>query len=74
MNKTIAYHFDPIASFSFKPALIYLDTVISAIAMSEVLTTWVIGVLSLPDLIACGFTIQRGHPWDTIQRRRDVID
>ncbi len=27
-TQTICYHFDPVASFSFEPALIYLDTII----------------------------------------------
>jgi hypothetical protein len=73
-DTTIAYQFDPIASFSFDPALIYLDTVILAMAMPEVIMKWVIGVLSLPDLIARGFTIQRNHPWDAMERRRDAVD
>jgi len=35
---------------------------------------WTIGVMSLPNLQARGFTIQRGHPLDTIERRRDVVE
>ena len=73
-NTTIAYHFDPIASFSFDPVLRYLDTVISAIAMPEVITTWTISVNPIDDLLARGFTIQRGHPWDTTERRRAAVD
>jgi len=69
-NKTIVYHFDPVASFSFEPVLLYLDTVISSLVLPEIITTWTIGVMSLPDLQARGFKIQRGQPLDTIERRR----
>jgi hypothetical protein len=55
-NKTVSYHFDPVASWSFKPALTYLETVVSSLIQLE--TTWNIGVMSMPDLIACGFMIQ----------------
>jgi len=56
-NQSIVYHFDPIASWSFEPALIYLDTVISAIAMPEFMTEWTIGAMSIPDLLARGYSI-----------------
>ncbi len=52
----------------------YLDTVISSLVMLEVITTWTIGVLAIPDLLAHGFKIQRGHPLDTIERRRVAVD
>ena len=65
-NQSIVYHFDPIASWSFDPALIYLDTVISANAMPELMTEWTIGVMSIPDLLARGYSIQRGHALATI--------
>ena len=42
--------------------------------MPEVITTWFNDVLSIPDLIARGFTIHRDHPWDTIQRRRAAAE
>jgi len=73
-NKAACCHFDPIASWSFEPPLTYLDIVISNLVMPEIITTWTIGVMSLPDLQACGFTIQRGHPLDTIERRRAAIE
>ncbi len=73
-NKTIVYHFDPVASWSFEPPLTYLNTVISSLVKPEIITTWTIGVLSLPDIEARGFTIQRGHPLDTIERRRAVVE
>ena len=73
-NKTIAYHFDHIVSFSFDPALIYLDTVVLVIAMPEGIKIRVIGVMWLHYLIARGFTIQRGYPWDTIERVRVAVD
>jgi hypothetical protein len=60
-NKTIVYLFDPVASWSFDPPILYLDTVISSLVMPEIITTWTIGVMSIPDLLARGFTIQRGH-------------
>jgi hypothetical protein len=71
-NKTACYHFDPVASWSFEPASTYLDTVVSSIIQPE--TTWTIGVISIPDLITHDFTIQRGHPLDTIERRRAVVE
>ena len=42
--------------------------------MPEIITTWTIGVMSLPDLQARGFKIQRGHPLDTINRRRAAVE
>jgi hypothetical protein len=66
--KSIAYHVDPVASWSFEPPLTCLDTVVNSLVMPE--NTWIIGVMSKPDLLACGFTIQRGHPLDTIAMRR----
>ena len=71
-NKTVCYHFDPVASWSFEPDLPYLDTVVSSLIQPE--TTWTIGVMSIPDLVARGFTIQRGHPLDKIERRRDAVE
>ncbi len=71
---SIAYHFDPIASWSFSPALLYTDTVISTITMPKIVTTWTIGVNPIEDLLAHGFTIQRGHPLDTIEHRRAAVD
>jgi hypothetical protein len=73
-NKTIVYHFDPVAGWIFEPPLTHLNTVISSLVMPEIITTWTIGVLSLPDIKARGFTIQRGHPLDTIERRRAVVE
>ena len=33
-----------------------------------------IGIMSKSDLIACGFTIQHGHPLDIIERRRAAVE
>ena len=65
-NKSIVYHFDPIASWSFDPPLLYENTTIGALVMPEVITEWTIGAMSIPDLVARGYSIQRGHPLDTI--------
>ena len=73
-NKSIVYHFDPIASWSFDPPLLYLDTTIGTLVMPEVITEWTIGVMSIPDLLARGYSIQRGHALDTIERRRAAVD
>ena len=73
-NQSIVYHFDLIASWSFEPPLLYLDTVISAIAMPEVMTEWTIGVMSILDLLTRGYSIQRGHALDTIERRRAALE
>jgi hypothetical protein len=72
LNKTICYHFGPVASFSFEPVL--LNLVISSLVMPEITTTLTIGVMSLLDLQARGFAIQRGHPLDTIERRRATVE
>ena len=75
-NKTVCYHFDPVASWSFEPHLTYLDTVVSS--PMGVLTPydggWTIGVMSKPDMQVRGFTIQRHHPLDTIERRRAALE
>ena len=42
--------------------------------MPEIITTWTIGAMSLADLQARGFTIHRGHPLDTIERRRAAVE
>ena len=73
-NKAIVYSFDPIASFSFEPALIYLGMGISSVVMPEIITTWTIGVNPVDDLLACGVTIQRGQPLDTVERCRATVD
>ncbi len=69
-TETILYHFDPIASWSFEPPLIYLNTIISKRAFE---TNWNIGVMSIDDMFARGFVIERGHELDTIERRRDAL-
>jgi hypothetical protein len=73
-NKSIVSHFGPIARWSFEPSFTYLDTVINSLVMPEIITTWAIGVMSLPDLQARGFIIQRRHSLNTIERRRDVVE
>ncbi len=35
---------------------------------------WNIGVMSVDDLLARGFTIERYHALDTVERRRSVVD
>ncbi len=70
---SIVYHFDPVASWSFDPAFLYLDTNIST-NIPESVATWTIGVMSIPDLIARGYSIYRGHPFDTVERRRAAVD
>jgi hypothetical protein len=67
------YHFDPIASWSFDPLLLYEDTNIS-MTMPESIATWTIGVMSLNDLIARGYSIYRGDPSETIERCRAAVD
>jgi hypothetical protein len=42
--------------------------------MPEIITKWTIGVMSLPDLQARGFTIQRGHSLNTVERRRVAVE
>jgi hypothetical protein len=75
-TQTVCYHFDPVASWSFEPPLTYLDTIVSFPV--EVLPPfggdWTIGVMSLPDLQARGFTIRRDHHLDTIERRRAAVE
>jgi len=73
-HQSIVCHFDPIASWIFEPALLYLDTGISTIAMPKFMTERTIGIMSIPDLLACGYSIQRGHALDTIERRRDAVE
>jgi hypothetical protein len=68
-TETIYYHFDPVAAFSFDPPLTYQDTIVS-----RSLLDWEIGVTSINDLIARGFTIQCGHQLDTIERCREVVE
>jgi hypothetical protein len=56
--------------------MIYLDTFVSSIgavlpAFDE---DWTIGVMSLDDLQALGFTIKRYHQLDTIERRRAAVE
>ncbi len=55
-TERIVYHFDPIASWSFEPPLLYKDMIIS-----RVLLEWTIDVMPIEDLIARGFSIKRGH-------------
>jgi hypothetical protein len=73
-NRSIVYHFDPIASWSFEPPLLYEHTIISTIVMPDIITTWVIGVMTIDDMLARGYSIQRGHELDTIARRRAAVD
>ena len=40
----------------------------------ESIATWTIGVMSITDLITRGYSIYRGHPKDTIERRRAAVD
>jgi hypothetical protein len=70
---SLVYHFDPVASWSFDPALLYQDTNIST-TIPESIATWTIGVMSIPDLVARGYSIYRGHPSDTVERRRAAVD
>jgi len=70
---SIVYHFDEIASWSFEPALTYKDTNIST-TIPENTTTWTIGVMTIPELITRGYSIYRGHPYDTIERRRPAVE
>ncbi len=70
-NETVAYHFDPVASWSFDPALTYLDAIVSKRVLE---TDWTIGLMSLEDLLARGFTIQQYHPLDTLERRRADVE
>jgi hypothetical protein len=50
---SVVYHFDPVASWSFDPALLYQDTNIST-TIPESTATWTIGVMSITGLIARG--------------------
>jgi hypothetical protein len=68
-TERICYHFDPVAAFSFDLPLLYMDTIIS-----RSLLEWGVGVMSIDDLIARGFTIQCGHQLDTIEQRRKVVE
>ena len=70
---SVVYRFDPVASWSFDPALFYQDTNISTTIL-ESIATWTIGVMSITDLIARGYSIYRGHPFDTVERRRAAVD
>jgi hypothetical protein len=38
-NKTVCFHFDPVASFSFEPPLTYLDNFVSSVVIPEIITT-----------------------------------
>ncbi len=68
---TIAYHVDPVAAFSFDPPLTYQNTcVIKQLSQFD----WELGVMSIEDLLARGFTIERGHALDNIERRRSAVD
>ena len=69
---SVVYHFDPVASWSFDPPLLYEDTNIST-TIPQSIATWTIGVMSITDLIARGYSIYRGHPSDTIKRRPAAI-
>jgi hypothetical protein len=40
----------------------------------ENVTTWTIGVMLITDLITRGYSIYRGHPFDTIGRRRAAAE
>ncbi len=64
------------ASWSFEPPLAYLDTIVSSPVgiLPPYIGDWTIGVMSKPDLTARGFTIQRYHPLDTIERRRAAVE
>ena len=69
----IVYHFDPIASWNFDPPLLYEDTNIST-TIPKSIATWTIGAMSITDLITRGYSIYRGHLYDTIERRRAAVD
>jgi len=71
-RNSVVYHFDPIASWSFDPALLYKDINIST-TIPENITTWTIGVMSITGLITRGYSIYRGHPFDPIGRRRSAV-
>ncbi len=75
-TQTVCYHFDPVASWSFEPPLTYFDTVVSFLIgiLPPYIGDWIIGVMSLPELQARGFTIQRDHYLDTIEWRRVAVD
>jgi hypothetical protein len=71
---SVVYHFDPVASGSFDPALFYKDTKIST-TIAENITTWTIGVMSITDLTTRGYILDiPGYPYNTIERRRAVAD
>ena len=76
LTQTCCYHFDPIASWSFEPPLIYLDTIISYQIgiVPPYIRDWTIGVMSLDDLLSRGFTIRLDHHLVTIDRRRTAVD
>jgi hypothetical protein len=57
-----------------EPTLLNDNTVISAIVKSEIIPTWVIGVMSIDDMLARGYTIQHVKPLETIERRRAAVD
>jgi len=38
------------------------------------MTEWTIGVMSIPDLLARGYSTHRGHALDTIERRRAAVE
>ena len=38
------------------------------------MTEWTIGIVSIPSLLARGYSIQRGHALDTIERRRAAVE
>jgi len=71
---SVVYHFDPIASWIFDPALLYKDINISTTIIPENIATWTIGVMSITDLMTHVYSIYRGHPYDTIERRRAAVD
>ncbi len=74
--QTVCYHFDQVVSWSFEPDLTYLDTIVSSPVgiLPPYIGDWSIGVMSKPDLKTHGFTIQRNHPLDTIERRRAAVE
>jgi hypothetical protein len=73
-NKSIVYYFNPVASFSFEPPLLYKNTYISTAVTPDVITAWTIGFMTIEDLLARGYSIQRGHPLDTIERRWAAVE
>ncbi len=63
---TVAYHFDPVASWRFDPPFTYLDTRRSKNILEADLNT---GVISIYEMLARNFTIERGRGFDTIEWR-----